>query len=265
MIGHPVGHLRQPPFPHGDPAGNIPALDMVLYQGFQKGSAYFYLCGQFYQFKRIVLKARDRLSKGFPASGIFQRHIEHLFCNDYGTDADDQSFLLQILHEVTESLSFLSQKVTTRDATVLKDQFSRVLGVHSHLFKFLKFFYENYDFIYKISQRDERSTRGCAQWGGTKEYNDQKTLLRKAKEKRGFGKYTALNIDHKKTIEVRIFRGTLNVGSWFKNMEFVKAVFEFSRLFGFKDVGVEEFKRFVGEERKSYGNLWKFMEKRGMV
>ena len=135
---------------------------------------------------------------------------------------------------------------------------------NTHLFKFLKFFYENHDFLYKISQRDEFSSSGGCQWGRNRDRKDQKTLLDKAKKKRGFDRHTAVNLEQDDTYEIRIFRGTLNQGSFFKNIEFCKASFEFSNNVGISKVGVEEFKRYVGNERKVYKNLFEFMEKKGV-
>jgi len=127
-----------------------------------------------------------------------------------------------------------------------------------HLFKFLKIFYDNYKFLKVISQRDNKSTHGNCQWGGCRERNDN--LIDKAKAKRGFDRYTAANLENDKTIEIRIFRGTLKEESFFKNIEFVRSCVEFSAVTGVKDVNVENFVKFVGNERKTYGNLWNFLE-----
>lgn len=133
-----------------------------------------------------------------------------------------------------------------------------------HLFKFLKFFYENYNFVYKISQRDADSTKGACQWGKFREESDQKLLLSKTKAKQGFQRFTAINLESKDTYEVRIFRGTIKVSSFFKNIEFCRAMFEFSNITGISKIGVEEFTRFVGNERKVYSNLFEFMGEKEM-
>ena len=129
-----------------------------------------------------------------------------------------------------------------------------------HLFKFLKIFYDNYEFLKAISQRDSKSTCGGCQWGGKRERNDN--LIDKAKAKRGFERYTAANLENENTVEIRIFRGTLKEESFFKNIEFVRSCVEFSSVTGVKDINVEKFVEFVGNERKSYGNLWGFLEKK---
>ena len=143
---------------------------------------------------------------------------------------------------------------------------SKVSFLHKmHLFKFLKFFYDNHEFLKIISQRDSRSTSGSCQWGRRAENNDQKILVKKAKDKYWGGRYTAVNLENEHTAEIRIFRGTLKVESIFKNIEFSKGVFEFSNSVGVKDIGVKRFKEYVGKRRKSYGNLWSFMEEKGLV
>ena len=135
--------------------------------------------------------------------------------------------------------------------------------VDSHWFKFLKFFFENHDFIFKISQRDKNKCGGCS-WGAANHNHTQKQLIEKTKDKRSGQRYTAVNCTNDQTAEVRIFRGTLKESSFFKNIEFTRAVYEFSSITGIKGINVKEFIKYVNNDRKIYPNLYKFIIDKGI-
>ena len=153
---------------------------------------------------------------------------------------------------------------------------SKTCGIHIHLsrdsfgsfhlFKFLKMFYENLDFISLISQRTVGSSSGCCQWGKEKEYyHDDKEKMKRAvrvKARRKFcsGRYTAINLENDKTIEVRVFRGTLNNRSFHKNVEFLQAVYDFTKDNGGKEITVVDFKIYVDKHKKEFQNLYSFMK-----
>ncbi len=135
-----------------------------------------------------------------------------------------------------------------------------------HLYKFLKFYYENLKFIEGISQRTESSSRKGCQWAARKEsLENQKpsTWASKAKSKDSHGRYTAVNLENHATVEVRIFRGTLNKASFHKNIEFVKASFEYSKKCGMNDITVEGFKAYVAKNAQ-YKHLHAFIERKGL-
>lgn len=138
-----------------------------------------------------------------------------------------------------------------------------------HFFRFLTFFYlneENKSFILKISQRlNENNIRQWASLWDTQ----TKDLVYKVKDGNSFGRYTAVNTQNKNTYEVRIFKGTLNLKSFRKNVEFCQAVYkwtlelgEVSLLESLKSLTVENFVAYVKRERKEYPNLLDFMIKR---
>lgn len=126
-----------------------------------------------------------------------------------------------------------------------------------HLYKLLKFFKDNPRFIAKISGRTEFK---LDQWASVDTEKDIGIAL-KAKHKRGHSKYVALNCTGK-TIECRIFRGTLKPQRFMANLEFLQAMYDFTSQAGLKDLTVERFKGFVMKHRKSYKVLWELNSNR---
>lgn len=123
-----------------------------------------------------------------------------------------------------------------------------------HLYRFLKFFQENKDFIISISQRKIDNLK---RWANLEdETND--TLIYKAKRKDGNNsRYVAVNLSNRATIELRIFRGTLNENSFFKNIEFAHSLYVFSR--DFNDMNLSNYKKFISENSE-YSHLYKFIK-----
>jgi hypothetical protein len=122
-----------------------------------------------------------------------------------------------------------------------------------HLYRFLKFFQENKQFIVAISQRNIDNLK---QWANLEdETND--SLIYKAKKKEGYSRYVAVNLCNSHTIELRIFRGTLNQNSFFKNIEFAHSVYLFSR--DYTDMTISAYKKFL-TDNPSYSHLNKFIK-----
>ena len=129
-----------------------------------------------------------------------------------------------------------------------------------HLYKVMRFFYDNPAFILRVSQRRqemlERWARVKFSPDGTGEH---RTAVSAAKYKANFVKYTAINLSPEKTIEFRIFRGTLNIHSFFKNLEFVQAVLAFTKGAGMNELTPDVFMQFVAQNAKEFENLHKFL------
>lgn len=134
-----------------------------------------------------------------------------------------------------------------------------------HLYKFLKLFYENPKFILQISQRGEHNLN---QWATLSQQSafgrNDESLIYKAKTKRGnYERHTAINLQNSHTIEVRIFKGTLNPRSFWKNIEFVKAVVDFTLNTALKDITENQFLAFVINHKKEYINLYNWIYNKG--
>jgi len=133
----------------------------------------------------------------------------------------------------------------------------------AHLYKFMKFYYDNYDFVFKISQRDEASTQNHCQWGCNKEIFNSNATIQKVYDNYNTHneRYTAINLENSESVEVRIFRGTLNESDFFKNIEFCQATFNFTESSGIKDVSSKNFIKFIKNNIKTFPNLVKFITK----
>lgn len=144
-------------------------------------------------------------------------------------------------------------------------------GMHIHLsknsfsslglFKFLKFFYDNPQFIILVSQRD--NIHSLNRWANLR---TRQRLIDKAKTKyQTESKYTAINLLHENSVEVRVFRGTLNPRTFFKNIEFCKAVMDFTRNSSVKHVTMLNFLDFVNKEKESFPRLYSFLNNSGIL
>jgi hypothetical protein len=122
-----------------------------------------------------------------------------------------------------------------------------------HLYRFLKFFVENKEFIVAISQRKMEKLK---KWANIEDDNDS-SLIYKAKKKDGNNeRYVAINLKNTATIEIRIFRGTLNINSFMKNIEFSHALFMYTKEN--KEISLDGFKMYI-QSSCDYSNLKKFI------
>jgi hypothetical protein len=145
---------------------------------------------------------------------------------------------------------------------------SDTCGMHIHLskrafgtwqlYRFIKFFVDNKDFVTSISQRKSEQLN---KWATIEEENDN-SIIYKAKKKDGNSKrYVAINLQNDKTIELRIFRGTLNHMSFMKNIEFAYALFNFTR--DCKDISLQSFKEYINQSNE-YTMLKKFIKTKNL-
>lgn len=137
-----------------------------------------------------------------------------------------------------------------------KNSFTKV-----HLYKFLKFFYDksNFDFILAISQRTLNKIK---HWS---KFEDDVSIVNKAKHKQSAEKYQAVNLRHKDTVEIRIFRGNLRKERILKNIEFVLSVFYFTKNNGMNDINLRNYMVFLQKNKKEYGNLLNFITEKEIV
>lgn len=151
----------------------------------------------------------------------------------------------------------------------MKSRHTNTCGMHVHLsknlfstlhvYKFMLFFHRNIPYTIYIS---ERLYDDLQRWSYYYE-GDRDNLMHIAHRKYGNERHAAINLENPETVEVRIFKGTLSPVTFFKNIEFVKAVFDFT-----KDASVsqlskrdseEEFETYVKTNSKEFPNLVKFI------
>tara|TARA_A100001201_G_scaffold69767_2_gene64318 strand:- start:675 stop:2009 length:1335 start_codon:yes stop_codon:yes gene_type:complete len=129
---------------------------------------------------------------------------------------------------------------------------SRNAFTHSHILKFQNFWNNrnNAEMLKTLSQRDNFGY--CELKHHTKE-----TLLHMAKNKghgaRTLGRSVALNCTNDNTLEVRIFRGTINVGSFFKAFESIFAIFDFTKKMSFESFRIT--RKNIGTEAQKVKDL----------
>lgn len=143
---------------------------------------------------------------------------------------------------------------------------SNTCGIHIHLskkafgtwqlYRFIKFFIDNKEFVVAISQRKPDQLE---RWSAIEEETNSE-LIYKAKKKNGDGqrkRYVAVNLQNDRTVEIRLFRGTLNIQSFMKNVEFCYALFSFTR--DCNDTSLDKFKEYI-DKSNDYSMLKKFIK-----
>jgi len=135
---------------------------------------------------------------------------------------------------------------------------SKIAFGNYHLYKFMKLFYDNPKFITKISQRT--SSTNLNRWASISD--DEHHIKNKAKEKRTYDyeeRYTAVNVGREHTVEIRIFRGTLLPESFWKNIMFTKAAFEYSYKGKVNDMTEIGFRHYIKTNKNEFPELYGFL------
>ena len=129
-----------------------------------------------------------------------------------------------------------------------------------HLYKFMKFFYENPRFVWKFSQR---KLSNFNRWSTLTE--DNQPIMQKVKEKQNPSRYIAVNLNNNHTVEIRIFRGTLKKEGFLRNVEFCHAVFEFTKNASLQKANnLNDFYTFVSMNKTKYSNLYDSITRRDL-
>jgi hypothetical protein len=201
--------------------------------------------------------------------------IKERFGTEYGYLVHDGS--------LDDGVELVSHPVTWDRYVTEKDRWNEVLlyvrkkdwgvlstcGVHVHmtkaafkqfqLFKFLKFFHtgSNKKFIDLIAGRKQVK---YAVFNAT----DAAEISKVAKDKknRPFGgnmHYNAVNLMSPDTLEVRIFRGTVEPLIFHKNVEFCQALFEFSMTHATREMIEKYFRLYVEANKKRFPALVEYL------
>lgn len=148
------------------------------------------------------------------------------------------------------------------------------LGIHIHttkaawgthqIYKLLKFVNNNAQFVQHIAQRGP--TQYCIyQDGGSDDRKQQAMQVAKEKKNREGHHYSVINLNNgdtglaSKTIEFRMFQGTLEPWFFHKNIEFVHACYKFTEHS--KSMLKNKFMSFVASNRKTYPCLYEFLNR----
>ena len=124
-----------------------------------------------------------------------------------------------------------------------------------HLYKFLKLFFENRDFVLLVSRRKIKSLN---QWASLE--TDENLVYKVKKGNDHTKRYTAINLENSTTVEIRIFRGTLSLVGFWRNLEFCKAAYDYTKNESTKDISAYNFCAFIRSNQKEYPDLFDFIQ-----
>jgi hypothetical protein len=132
---------------------------------------------------------------------------------------------------------------------------------HSHLYNFLKMIYAYPKFTKFISQRGKMGYRWCS----LENEAGSEQIAEKADKKSSWEKYTAANLVHPHTVEVRIFRGNLKECSFYKNIQYLHSLFMFTKDFSRNntDLTIDNYLRYVAINKNQYIDLYKWLKEKG--
>ena len=75
-------------------------------------------------------------------------------------------------------------------------------------------------------------------------------------------KYVPVNLQHTNTIEIRVFKGNLKEVSFRKNIDFLDALYYWSKNIPLKKLSIRSFMEYVEENKKKYANLNTYVSER---
>lgn len=149
-------------------------------------------------------------------------------------------------------------------------------GLHVHMskasftpyefYRFQKLIYENKSFALRVAQR----SGGRVEEYASLNREEPRRMVRKARRMRNNAtdherhRYVAVNVENDHTVELRLFKGTLNVGSFFKAIEFCVAAQQFAREESQRNMTAGHFTDWVAKHVKEYPNLHGFLYKNGL-
>ena len=120
-----------------------------------------------------------------------------------------------------------------------------------HLYKIMKFFDDNKDFIIKISGRTNNNLKRWATFN--------RNIKDEAKKKYSNGRGVAINLCNEHTIEFRIFKGTLSRNIFMRNIETVKSLIEYIRDEKINSMSIAGYSKFVNKNKKEYPEINHFL------
>ena len=197
----------------------------------------------------------DQIAKNFSRTEVYTMYDGTI---DYGTEV--------VFHPRTlasyQKIEYAGMMVGIKPhiTTGMHVHIERVAFLNKmHLYKFIRFVMKNHKFIRLIAERDDNTTLNKS-WKFTKEFN----AISKVK---GYpvdpDKYMDVNMQHQKTVELRIFKGATTAEQFLKNLEFAHALTIFSKVEHPRYMTAYRFKLWLGHNGSKYPNLLNFLAGRG--
>lgn len=137
---------------------------------------------------------------------------------------------------------------------VSKDAFSTM-----HLYHILKFFRDNMPLVIRISGRTRDS---LYKWANPSElFLGEHRIRGIAKTKRTEGRHSLINMLNYGTIEFRFFKGVLSTNLIYKNIEFIKSIYDITQNIKFNDsIDYRHYLEYVKNNYKMYPELAHFLD-----
>jgi hypothetical protein len=145
-------------------------------------------------------------------------------------------------------------------------------GLHFHLsrtffsgtiqlYKFLKLVYDssNRSFIVKVSGRRKIKAMTYAKLSEPRTTSQDTILKKKAKDKFGFDRYQAVNLQNEKTVEVRFFKGTLNYSTFCARLQMISSMIEFSCAASISHT-LNDYLAFIRENSQKYKRVYEYFK-----
>jgi len=105
---------------------------------------------------------------------------------------------------------------------------------------------------------DPKNAVFIKQIAGRYDHSYAKTKMKKITDLAGEDRYEMLNLTSSKTVEMRIFKGTLNKKHFLADVEFAHALVHFCRTTSIRYLDTAKFMQFLRMNRKDYPNLYAF-------
>jgi len=137
---------------------------------------------------------------------------------------------------------------------------SRIAFTPPHLARFIAFINstKTRKFVEDVAGRSGNSyCKYTGDWTFARVFKDLKG--------RDSEKYRAVNLMHEQTVEVRIFKGNVRKAGFFKCLEFVDAVFNYTKTCSYRNVSVDGFLEWMNINNYGYGNLVKWLMVKGYI
>jgi len=214
---------------------------------------------------------------------------KYLWCKEDGSLSEDGFEIC------TQPLTFEAwQKFDIADAVFkhrgeIKSYQTTTCGIHIHInrsafsdihvLKFMTFIHEYKKMTHFMSQRKNmREYNQFSQFQAGSVRKAQREMYRSVQHKKSQikegksvmryctmttgEKYVPVNLAHRNTIEIRVFKGNLREVSFRKNIEFLDALYYWSKNTPLTKLDIREFGDYMQEGRKKYPNLAEFVKER---
>jgi hypothetical protein len=143
---------------------------------------------------------------------------------------------------------------------------SKAAFTQLHLYKFLSFMYNygNRSFVHEIAQRYDHD---YALWCSADESSDGLKSNAKYMTNQSDERHSAVNLTGDTTVEVRIFKSTINSNLFHKNLEFLQSLFDFTLNTTMKHINIPHYWKYLNSKLHSnrFRNLIQYIENNNCI